>query len=392
MRYSRSESILVTIAVTCLAAATLNAATLARYQFNATNDWSSVDTELKTTANTYTNEVGGSISAATFTKLTPASIVNGSANTLAAALASDDYDSFTITVPNGVSVTPETFTYDYMASSIYETFTSYILFDADEDGFDTGDLLGSTSLTGTMGSNQESLDNQIDLSSLGSLGNTTLEFRIYYSDNSISGTRYHKIDNIMVNAGGVPTTLAEYGFISGSASSTDIDSLTTAADYELHGGGGISSTYDNRHFAASIVGGSTLAGALSAGDYDKISVTISGEYRITPDQFIYDYIMQNGYGTFTTYLLFDDEGDGFDTGDELGHISLVADPAGSYVTNLVNSIDLSSIGTLNERNVEMRLYYTDGSTSADRIHRVDNVYLYATILPPLPKGTMIILK
>lgn len=365
-------------------------AEITRYQFDTTNDWNSVDTDTNTTANTYSNIIGGKISSSTQTKLTSGADTEGSANTLAAAIAANDYDSFTIDLLNGVSVTPRTLTYDYMAAHLYETITSYILFDADGDGFDTGDVLGSTTLTGPQESEQIKLDNQVDLSSLGRLEVSSLEFRIYYSDNSTSGGRYHKVDNIVVSADIGAARVAEYRFLSGSAVSTDVEPLTTASDYAPHGGGGISSTEENRYFLTQDVGGSTLSAAIAAGDYDSITLSITNDYSFTPDQFIYDYIMQNGYMTFTTYLLFDDEGDGFDVGDEMGHVDLVADPMGVNLRKTANSIDLTSIGTLNVSTFELRLYYTDNSTADNRIHRVDNIYLYGT-LRSVPSGTLILL-
>ena len=380
---------LIGISVVFLVGTTVYAEVVAEYTFTSGTTTKSSDTDPYTTASDHYHTVGG-YDFANGNKYADALDVNG--GTLSAIITADKYDSIDLTIPAGVTIDPGVFVYDYIMENGYQDFTSYLLYDDEGDGFDVGDELGHVTLTAaTMNDSVTNLANSIDISSIGSLSGTNMELRLYFTDNSGSNTRLHRVDNISV-AGTISVTIvAEYTFTSGTTTkSSDTEPYTTASDH-YHTVGGYDFANGNKYANALDVNAATLSAIITADKYDSIDLTIPVGITFDPGVLIYDYIMENGFENFTSYLLYDDEGDGFDAGDELGHVTLTAVTMNDSVTNLANSIDISSIGSLSGTNMELRLYFTDNSGSSTRFHRVDNIRTIGRIITP-PDGTLIIVQ
>jgi hypothetical protein len=191
--------ILLVMLVLGMASATVQADIIAEYAFTR-GSAVSMDADTGTTASNYgfittTGTYPDGISSQNGDKYTRAS---NTSNTLAAAITAGKYDYFTITHDSG-TVEFETFTYDYTFYLGYQTFTSYVLVDADNDGFEVSDSLGSYSITGATDAYiTEAVS--INISSLADFTSGSITFRIYYTDASAGTGRMHRVDNVKVSA------------------------------------------------------------------------------------------------------------------------------------------------------------------------------------------------
>lgn len=114
---------------------------------------------------------------------------------LGAAITNNQYTTFTVIIPFGVTVDLTQLTYTY---STLDAFRFGFGVHTDKTGFTLGDqLLGRFVNTGN-----NTYNDDIDLSgitSLQGLTNTTVELRFYTGDNSTSSAREHRFDNIVLS-------------------------------------------------------------------------------------------------------------------------------------------------------------------------------------------------
>lgn len=115
------------------------------------------------------------------------------------------YHSFSLTIDSG-TWNIESVTYDYFATSIYQSFFTGLY--TDQTGFtDTSVKLGGLDINSNAGGLAT-----VDLTSANAIAGSafegltagsSVEFRIYFGDNSTSNDRIHRIDNLTVNGSAV---------------------------------------------------------------------------------------------------------------------------------------------------------------------------------------------
>ena len=140
------------------------------------------------------------------------------AGTLADSISGGDYDSITITHDSGGALEWDSFDYKYTFFNPYVNGVLYsiLLVDQDNDGWETTDEVGRTVITGTQEGGTHVANGVIDIAGLADFSSGSVEFRLYYVDTSGSATRYHRVDDITVNA--IPEPAAIGLFMSASAS------------------------------------------------------------------------------------------------------------------------------------------------------------------------------
>ena len=177
-------------------------------------------------------------------------------------------------------------------------------------------------------------------------------------------------------------TIVSYDFTGGSASQTG--GIATGSDTTVggftsgnNGGTGISGSSEvlfarTNSTGASTADGDSLADAIANDTYWTFTVTNTTGGDLDLGTLTFNYWATSGFGTFTTYVMSDV--DGFTDGDEIGSGSIDAPAVNSAALQELQTIDISSLGTLADTDsIEFRLYIVDASTANNRIHRIDDV-------------------
>ena len=186
-------------------------------------------------------------------------------------------------------------------------------------------------------------------------------------------------------------TIVSYDFAGGSVSTTTTDGATGSdITFGAFTGGAsapsVSGT-SNVVFArtnatgAATGDGDSLADAITNANYATITVT-AGANDIALESFEFNYWFTSGFGggDFRTYVTSDIAG--FTDGNEHGFGQVLDNSRPNAGAQVLEQIDISSLGTLGSGNsVEFRIYFTDNSTASNRIHRVDDVAVIGTIIP-----------
>ena len=189
----------------------VQAEVIAQYDFTEASAVSS-DSHAGTTAGDYSPNVGA-ISSGNEDKYTATLDVAGN---LTDSIAGGDYDSITITHNSGGALEWGTFDYKYTFYNPYVNGIIYslLLVDQDNDGWETTDEVGRTFITGTQDGGTQVANGSIDISSLDDFSSGSVEFRLYYVDTSGSAARYHRVDDLTVNAIPEPATLGLFAIAS----------------------------------------------------------------------------------------------------------------------------------------------------------------------------------
>ncbi|MGE9268933.1 MAG: PEP-CTERM sorting domain-containing protein [Verrucomicrobiales bacterium] len=198
--------------------APLHASVLSHYTF-AGNSFASSDTHLTSTSSDYTLYSSGTQDINGERVRISSDSTNSSGQTTT-PLSNRAHHSFTLTAAPGQEITLDNLT---LAYSFQNTFDDPVLapglqayFDAfvSTDGFATHTYLGGAMVDGNNYTNgSTTADFNLDFTlPAGTTGTnpgayaegTTLEFRLYFTDNSTAGTRYHRVDSIIVNGETIP--------------------------------------------------------------------------------------------------------------------------------------------------------------------------------------------
>jgi len=128
-------------------------------------------------------------------------------DTLAEAIASDSYFSFTLTA-DGSDLPLDSLSLDYWVTSPSTTFDYSVYVLSNLAGFTDGNQHGVATLpAGSIPSNAATQQYfEIDISSLGTLLNgNSVEFRLYFVDNTADTNRIHRVDNVTISAPAPPS-------------------------------------------------------------------------------------------------------------------------------------------------------------------------------------------
>ena len=140
----------------------------------------------------------------------------GDGDSLADAIANENYATFTLTNSTGGDVDLDTLTFNNWFTNPFNTLDARVYVLSDVDGFTDGDELGFSQFLGNGPDVPTDPVDQVlqsfDITSLGTLVNgASIEFRLYITDNSTSNSRIHRIDDVTVNAVPEPGSLALFG-------------------------------------------------------------------------------------------------------------------------------------------------------------------------------------
>ena len=195
--------------------------------------------------------------------------------------------------------------------------------------------------------------------------------------------------------------IARYEFESGSAASADLDSGTTASDYDPRSaaiGGSptessISSGAGNAFMRARNTPGSSSPVDDTNNFYHTFSITVDSlpaGKALNLESLDFDYgpnTSANFGGSSFFAALYSPSTGLVNTTDKLGGPTLAAaannvGTSASIDLTVANPVAGDAFNRLSEGDsIEFRLYFGDNSSSQSRIHRVDNIVLLATLVP-----------
>lgn len=179
--------------------------------------------------------------------------------------------------------------------------------------------------------------------------------------------------------------VADYGFVGGSAASTDGDATTTAGDFMLGAftGGttspGISSGTETafartNSTGATTAGGDSLAEAIANDAYFSFTLNTDAN-AVDMEDLTFDHSFTAAFttGVFSVAVMVDQVG--FTDGDELATFAFSGVSGDQAPETRV--VDLTSVTELQSFNgtAEFRFYLFDNSNANQRIHRLADVVL-----------------
>jgi hypothetical protein len=199
--FRKDRVYLAGLAGVLLLAAPGQAAIISDYPFTA-DSFASADTEPITTSLHLGLGAGITATVANGSVLRIAHSQFGTSNSLAAALAADDYFGFTVQIPNTHWLDLVSLAFDVQQNNPQAANVTDVWVFGDQEAFAAGNELlwirkGQTVPLGA-GWTNHSID--LSLESLyQDLTNENVQFRFYISVNNSSGSRYVEFDNIVLN-------------------------------------------------------------------------------------------------------------------------------------------------------------------------------------------------
>ena len=151
--------------------------------------------------------------------------------------------------------------------------------------------------------------------------------------------------------------------------------------------GGISTSNENA-FVTTIDAPSTLADSITGGDYHSFIIG-SAVNNLTGVSIDLSYWFNNGFagGSYSVNVM--NSTDGFVAGNQDGTLTITDLNNGTDATALTGSFALPDV--VAGDSLEVRLYFSDSSTSTTRFHRLDAATVNATVTPvPEPSSAALL--